>query len=98
MEDSDFEMSTDVPTEPRWLNTINRCSYVSAVGIELGYVQLGTGAARGMWFSFINGRDECLVSGGMADRENAKSIVEAFLEVEWEHEVLNDYPGSQEDR
>ncbi len=71
-----------VPSEPRWLNEARACRYVSAVGIELGRVQLGEGTARSIWFGYVGKDTTPITPGGRTDREEAKSDVVRMVEID----------------
>lgn len=80
MENPDYKLVQDVPTEPNWHNTPRRCVYTSAIGIELGFVQMGEGLGRHMWFAYLNGREDAL-GPSTGNREQAKRQVETALEI-----------------
>lgn len=81
MDSNEYEQIQAIATEPTWKNTATHCTYISAIGIELGYIHLGEGSARGMWFAFITGREDAL-GPCTYNREQAKEQVESALDIE----------------
>lgn len=78
----EYEFTPAVHDEPYWINNIRMCRYVSEVGVQLGYVQLGEGTARNIWFSYIGNDVVPITPGGRTDREEAKSDVVRMAEID----------------
>jgi hypothetical protein len=83
------ESELEDSTQPYWVDNKDRCSFRSAVGIELGHIEcmrfggIGRGGldAGPMWFSYLKDNEKPVFPRGITEPEEAKKLVEEYCEI-----------------
>ncbi len=78
---TEYEFTPATPSDPYWKNEAMLCLYYSEIGVQLGYVKLGEGTARHLWFGYVGNDTMPVTPGGRTSREEAKSDVVRMHEV-----------------